>query len=139
MSTLKIIALCILFSGCTSVERLGAESRFQSMLGTKTLTRDGLVCSRDPRAGMSIQNQIVWQDKNDKCYIGDTVASLKQGDSVVVTDVVEVKRSNLFKFQHWYIVGHLLNQAEPISFIYHWGMSTTSPDYPDNINVPEWE
>ncbi|WP_193162531.1 hypothetical protein [Microbulbifer hainanensis] len=139
MSKLKIIALCILFSGCTSIEKLGNESQFQSMLGAKTLLSDALICSIEPREGVSVQNQIVWQVKNNECYIGDTVMPLNEGDTVIVTDIIEVKRLNLFKFQDWYILEYVVNRSQPVEFIYHWGMSTTSPDYPHNAKLPKWK
>lgn len=139
MSRLNIILVCVLLSGCTSIQIWDGKSDFKSLIGKKTLLHDGLVCIGKPRKKVQTPNQIVWQNKNENCYIGDTLMKVKKGDSVIVTNVVEVKSLNLFQFQHWYLIGYIPYQNEEVPFYFYWALTTTSPDYPERVHTPKWK
>ena len=138
MKNKALAVMIILLSGCTNVVSKNQGDLFKDLLGEKTLTADGLICKKDGRKGAPTANQIVWQNENSRCYIGDTVLNLSSGDKVVITEVLEVKRLNLFKFQHWYLVGYTTISGVKTEFIYLWALTTASPEYPDIQNEPKW-
>ena len=138
MKNKALAGIIILLSGCTNVVSKNQVDLFKGLLGEKTLTTDGLICRKDRKKGAPTANQIVWQDENNKCYIGDTVLNLSAGDKVFITEVLEVKRLNLFKFQNWYLVGYTTISGVKTEFIYLWALTTASPEYPEIQNEPKW-
>ncbi|MBB5213333.1 hypothetical protein [Microbulbifer hydrolyticus] len=138
MKKLLITAIALVFSGCTSLVEHSNEDHFSEVLGTRTLTRDALLCKSNRRKVSSkITDEIVWQKDNESCYFGETSAKLKKGTEVTIFAVLEQKHRGIFHAESWYLVGKISGDEQ--EFYYFWGSSTTSPEAPEFIYEPKWQ
>lgn len=87
---------------------------------------------------MEYSDEIVWQRKDDKCYLGETIAILEKGTTVEIYSLQEHKHRNLFHFENWYLLGKVSIDEKDKSFYYYYGSSTTSPGTPEFVYAPRW-
>ena len=129
-----LLTYLVVLTGCVTAVDRSAERNYKDLVGEKILINDAILCKNRPAAikrGSEYDIEINWQKDLSKCIEGEKLLDIPAGTKVSVRSVADRRYSNLFVYQHWYLLGELQieNNSHQFYHFYGFGKVPSKPQW----------